>query len=387
MGSNSALSCYRNASAFANGACSTFVVAVTIGSGKAGMGDSNNAHIYTGGSAQVDPVSSNDQKTTTVLVNRRADLSLSDSASPSPVLRGQQFTVTLSTHNGGPTDVVAATLTDVLPAGATLISAPSFCSYDGSSRIVACDLGPVASGASVPVAIVLRADGAGPLSDSANVSIVGSAPVDPDLTNNTASSSVTVTPSADLAVTNSAPAYANPGPDHHLHLDGDQQHRVRVGDHLRARPDRAHHQPAGGQHRDRRHNRLHARGREVGATACKLDSQAVQCGAASLLITNLAAGPHTFTVTVTGSGGTGSDTATWTTTAAPVNTARRSSPAPRSRGGRRPAPTAPGRALPPRPSPTSGPTATPPAPTAPPSPARTFRATGPSARISAPRWS
>jgi hypothetical protein len=284
VGSNSALSCYRNASAFANGASSTFFVAVTIGSGKAGMGDSNNAHIYTGGSAQVDPVSSNDQKTTTVLVNRLAYLSLSDSASPSPVLRGQQFTDTLSTHNGGDRaqqQPVLRARRDVLPAGVTFISASSGCSY--TSGIVTCTHGLINAGAdATPDSIFVQADNDGTFADSANVSVTGAGYDDPNLTNNTESASVTI---------------SEPAPTVHItNPPADSTATAVTIDYTHA-------------------------GGTVGATACTLDSQAVQCGAASLLITNLAAGPHTFTVTVTGSGATGSDTATWTTTAAPVNTA------------------------------------------------------------------
>jgi len=48
-------------------------------------------------------------------VNAAADLSLTKSGSPDPVLVGQTLTYTLSAHNSGPQDTTGVSLTDTLP--------------------------------------------------------------------------------------------------------------------------------------------------------------------------------------------------------------------------------------------------------------------------------
>jgi uncharacterized repeat protein (TIGR01451 family) len=157
---------------FASGQSATFVFAYTFDvAGSAGwhLGITAGVYDWSGDPSNgvLDPVSSNNNPSVTVVINKPVDLSVTDTAAPNPVLRGHQFTYSLTAQNSGPSDIggtggASASLTDVLPAGVTFISAPGFCTYYSSPRIVSCNLGSVAAGASIPVAVVVRADSAGP---------------------------------------------------------------------------------------------------------------------------------------------------------------------------------------------------------------------------------
>ena len=74
-------------------------------------------------SAASDPVSSNNSASTDTTVTAAADLSLTKSDSPDPVLEGELLTYSLTAHNSGPQDATGVSLTDTLPAGVTFDSA------------------------------------------------------------------------------------------------------------------------------------------------------------------------------------------------------------------------------------------------------------------------
>jgi uncharacterized repeat protein (TIGR01451 family) len=87
-----------------------------------------------------------------------ADLSLTKSDSPDPVLIGGRVTYTLNAANNGPAASSAATVTDTLPAGTTFVSATTTrgsCSRSGGT--VTCSLGAMAAGASATITIQVDA--------------------------------------------------------------------------------------------------------------------------------------------------------------------------------------------------------------------------------------
>ena len=143
--------------------------------------------------------SDNSVTTTTTITQQSVDLSVTGSASPDVVMLDGTVTYTLDVENHGSVGV-AATLTDTLPAGATVISATqagSFGSCSGTSAIT-CQW-PSLSGVA-RVTIVARATGPGPLS---NTAVVSSVAPDPNGTNNTATFVTRV----------NRPPTANAGPD------------------------------------------------------------------------------------------------------------------------------------------------------------------------------
>jgi uncharacterized repeat protein (TIGR01451 family)/LPXTG-motif cell wall-anchored protein len=135
-----------------------------------------------------------------------ADLSITKSDSPDPVLPGATLTYTLGYANAGPNAASTVTVLDVLPADVTFVSATSDQGTCGeSSGVVTCDLGTLAAGASGDIDIAVTVDpGIAPgtvLTNNAGISAVS--PTDPDTSNNGASTSTTVPEIADLGISKS----------------------------------------------------------------------------------------------------------------------------------------------------------------------------------------
>jgi len=128
-----------------------------------------------------------------------ADLSVTKSDSPDPVLAGKLLTYTIGVKNSGPTGASAVRLTDELPVNSSFVSATSSVgSCSRSSGTVNCDLGTLASGASATVTVKVLPQRAGTITNTAHI---GAIEPDPDSADNTATESTTVAPAADLAVT------------------------------------------------------------------------------------------------------------------------------------------------------------------------------------------
>jgi uncharacterized repeat protein (TIGR01451 family) len=159
-------------------------------------------------SAVDDPDTSNNDATVAVTANGpSADLALSLTANPHPVLVGQTLTYTLAVTNAGPSDATGVMLSDGLPAGVTLVSVdPSQGSCSGTMTI-SCSLGTVAVGDSASVVIQVIPNQPGTLTDAA--SVTGSLG-DPDPSNNSATVTVNVytgnEPRTDLSLTKQADA-------------------------------------------------------------------------------------------------------------------------------------------------------------------------------------
>jgi uncharacterized repeat protein (TIGR01451 family) len=100
-----------------------------------------------------------------------ADLSISKTDSPDPVIVGQTLTYSLAVTNNGPNDATGVTVTDPLPAGAAFVSASEACAENAGT--VTCSIGALANGASVPLTITVTAPATvGPISNT--VSVAGS---------------------------------------------------------------------------------------------------------------------------------------------------------------------------------------------------------------------
>jgi uncharacterized repeat protein (TIGR01451 family) len=109
------------------------------------------------------------------------DLSISKTDAPDPIAVGGNLTYTLNVSNNGPGNSTDSTVTDPLPPGVTFVSATvsqGTCSQPVPGTVT-CILGPLATGASATVQIVVAVTSAAtsPLSDTATVSGVEPDPV------------------------------------------------------------------------------------------------------------------------------------------------------------------------------------------------------------------
>ena len=114
--------------------------------------------------------------------------------------------------DNGPSDAVAVSVTDTLPAGVTFVSAAGTgwaCSNTGNVSVTCTRPGVAAGTTAPPISVVVTAPVAnGTLT---NVADVSSATPDPDPTNDSASLSTDVGPAADVSITKTGPATAAPG--------------------------------------------------------------------------------------------------------------------------------------------------------------------------------
>jgi uncharacterized repeat protein (TIGR01451 family) len=171
------------------------VITITVTAPTTGGTITNTASVTSG---VADPNTGNNTATQSTTVNGSADLSITKTDSPDPVLAGQNLTYTITVTNGGPSTATGVTVTDTLPAGVTFVSAtPSQGSCSGTSTVT-CNLGSLTNGASATITIIVTPTTTGTISNTASVT---SGVTDPNTSNNSASQSTTVDPSANLAIT------------------------------------------------------------------------------------------------------------------------------------------------------------------------------------------
>jgi uncharacterized repeat protein (TIGR01451 family) len=122
-----------------------------------------------------------------------ADLSITKSDSPDPVLAGSNLTYTLTVANNGPGDATSVTVTDTLPTGVTFVSAMPSQGTCSPGPVVTCDLGNLANGASALVTIDVTVDSTTACGSSrTNTAVVQGNESDPDSNNNIGSTNTTV---------------------------------------------------------------------------------------------------------------------------------------------------------------------------------------------------
>jgi uncharacterized repeat protein (TIGR01451 family) len=128
-----------------------------------------------------------------------ADLQLSKTDSPDPVLPGENLTYTLTLHNSGPDPAEAVSVTDPLPDSLTLVSALSTKGDCSGSTTVTCALGTVDAGTPGDVTIKIVATvGPSPGGTITNTASASSTTPDPVPADNQSSADTTVsTPSAE----------------------------------------------------------------------------------------------------------------------------------------------------------------------------------------------
>ena len=140
---------------------------------------------------ETDPDTGNNAATVQTGVRTETDLSLAASVSPDQVETGGNLIYAITITNDGPSDATGLTLTDTLPAGASIVSARAaggVCSESNGG--LTCDLGSLASGGEVTATITLRPEEQGTAANSISVS---GREADPDAANNSATLRTTVT--------------------------------------------------------------------------------------------------------------------------------------------------------------------------------------------------
>ncbi len=183
-------------------------LAVTVDPGASGT-ISNSA---VASAATPDPSTGNNQGQVSALVEQSADLEVVKTAATQQPLAGTGLTYTVTVVNHGPSLASTVRLTDDLPSALTLVDVtPEQGTCGGTPPQVDCSLGVIDPGQAVTVLVRASIDPGftGALSNSADAQ---SAVPDPDSKNNSATSDVTVTASADIVVEKSiSPQSVVPG--------------------------------------------------------------------------------------------------------------------------------------------------------------------------------
>jgi uncharacterized repeat protein (TIGR01451 family) len=148
-----------------------------------------------------------------IRVRQQADLRLAKAMAPATAAAGTTVTATLTATNDGPAAVTNAVVTDTVPAGFTLrAGSDPRCSQAGTR--VTCPVAAIAAGSSAVLTLVFDVGPTAALGAAGDLATVTTDDqADPNLANNSATGSVSVTRLADLAITTSAPAGAVPGQD------------------------------------------------------------------------------------------------------------------------------------------------------------------------------
>ena len=177
------------------GASGTLVFTVTVDASVSGT--ITNSVVITSGTYDGDTTNNTDTELTTV--HAEADLAISKSDSPDPVIAGHSLTYTLVITNSGPSHASGVTVTDTLPAGVTFSSASSGCTYGLGTHRVTCTLGILNNGATATATIVVTV-GSSTRGMITNTATVTATTTDPTPGNNTDSEETTVHAEADLGI-------------------------------------------------------------------------------------------------------------------------------------------------------------------------------------------
>ncbi|HWD62088.1 MAG TPA: hypothetical protein VG369_06290, partial [Humibacter sp.] len=117
------------------------------------------------------------------------DLAITKIGSPNPAMTGSNITWTMVVTNNGPSTATGINLGDPLPAGTTFVSVAATQGTCAGGAVISCQLGALASGASVTITLVTTATTAG--TDTNTATVVGNES-ESNTANNTASALVAV---------------------------------------------------------------------------------------------------------------------------------------------------------------------------------------------------
>ncbi len=174
---------------------------VTINGTPSGVGDISNTAVVTSDAADPNPDDNSDTENTTISpAAGSADLAVTISDAPDPVIAGNTLTVTLDVANDGPDDATNTVLVYDIPAG---VNIDSVTESQGSCIVTAtqviCNLGTVPDGGTADVVIEMTPLLPGVLTHTAQVSSDVDDP-DPDNNDDIEGSTVEVVPDAEADI-------------------------------------------------------------------------------------------------------------------------------------------------------------------------------------------
>jgi uncharacterized repeat protein (TIGR01451 family) len=151
-------------------------------------------------STTTDPVAGNNSATEETHVDAEADLSITKSDSPDPVIAGNVLTYTLTVDSAGPSDALNVAVSDVVPAGTTFVSASAGGSYNSSTNTVTWNLATVAASDAADVLTFTVEVDPSRTAGLTNTATVVSDTFDPETASNSASEATGVVTRADLSI-------------------------------------------------------------------------------------------------------------------------------------------------------------------------------------------
>jgi uncharacterized repeat protein (TIGR01451 family) len=189
------------------GSSITYTVTANIAS--SATGNLSNTATVTAPGGVTDPTPGNNSSTDTDTLVPSADVSVTKTDSPDPVISGNNITYTITVTNSGPSDAQSLSLSDAVPANTTLFSVTTPASWTRTDAVPAGGTGTItftrtslAASASSIFTIVVNVN-AGTANGTIvnNTATVASATADPTAGNNSATAMTLVQNDADLAIT------------------------------------------------------------------------------------------------------------------------------------------------------------------------------------------
>ncbi len=181
----------------AAGTSKSFTITVDVDSSTTGT-ITNTASVT---STTTDPDTGNNSASVDTLVETSADLSIAkdDDVAGSVVAGQDSIEYTVEVSNAGPSDAAGVSVTDELPAGVSVVSAPGC--VEAPAGTLTCSVGALADGASTSFTITVDVGASTAAGAVTNTASVTSTTTDPDTGNNSASVDTLVETSADLSIT------------------------------------------------------------------------------------------------------------------------------------------------------------------------------------------
>ncbi len=154
------------------------------------------------GATTPDPVSANNSSTVSMTIATSADLAVTKTVSPDPLIAGSPATYTIAVTNNGPSDAAAVTVSDLLDNALSVSTAsPTLGSCTVTGQQVSCAAARLPAGetltVTVPVSVASRATGT-----VGNTATAASSTSDPSSDNNSSTINTVVAETAHLVLSN-----------------------------------------------------------------------------------------------------------------------------------------------------------------------------------------
>ncbi|MBI1918453.1 MAG: DUF4394 domain-containing protein, partial [Planctomycetes bacterium] len=191
----------------AAGASATFTLVVNVNANTPDGSTISNTASVSSSTTDTNPANNSDTETTAVIA--QADLAVTKTDSPDPVVAGTNLTYTITVSNAGPSDAQNVVLSDAVPANTTFVSfttAAGFIRTDstpvGGTGTITATAATLAAGASATFTLVVNVNASAPNGSTiSNTASVSSSTTDTNAANDSATEPTAVIAQADLAVT------------------------------------------------------------------------------------------------------------------------------------------------------------------------------------------